>query len=966
MNPINYSDIFDFSNASEPEKFVKAVNEMEKALADLQNKAAQAAAQATKVLQANATAAAAAAQKVTQATQAEIEALAKQAAALQKANDEAKKGKEAADDQARTLGELRKQLSQLSAAYDVNANNVEDMNRAIKETTQQIKLNQQAIRAAQADTQNATKIDIQALQTYNQKSQALNQLRARYRDLNPAIASQRQEMEKLLVKIQLLDKELKDTDASLGNFQRNVGNYRSALAGIAGALPGASAFAPMIAGGGGAAAAVGALVAAVGSIVAVTARAQESIIRFQGLQKAIKAVSDTTVEADTNMQFLFTEADRLGLSVTDLSDSFKSFMASAKGTSLQGEEARKVFSAVSAASAALGLSSDNTNRALTALGQMLSKGKVQAEELRGQLGEALPGAFNLAAKAMGVTTNELGKMMERGEVLATDLLPKLAEVLQQEYGGSEATGLQASINRMNNAFDAFFVNIGTRLEPFLKSTYDQIAGFVNSVNRLMETPEQRMQEATQQRAQNIRDFMQERGTTSVQDYTKALAEVTEQQRKFNETDAKALADLEKRYQLLLTAKRPAAAAIARTKQSIEALKQRKEGIAINVKAIQQILVEDAQAQINIEKQKNDKLAADKAAADEKRKKDSEKAAKEEAKRRKKEIEDAKKREQEFRDFLFSISDEMLAARMQTEAAFDVEAAAAKIRVQLEEAARNPLNIQAPTFKEEKAASPFSLFSFTELEQKDFDDFTDFQLSLIDNNKMIAETFAAVGRQLDDIFGDNPFTQFLQQAIQGYQAFLKVQELGIILKKKDTAATAANTSAAVTNAGAQGAAAVTKTAAQSGIGALATVPAVLAVITAAVGLIKGLFAGFEEGTEFLGKDNARAPLGKDSIPIIAAKGERILSYKHNAQLGNISNEDLVKYAKLGMLQGDLQAVGRPAVVVAKQENNAGAIAKAVASEIGKLPVTVNVWDEKGYHAHTEKMSNLRRVNKKWFA
>ena len=68
----------------------------------------------------------------------------------------------------------------------------------------------------------------------------------------------------------------------------------------------------------------------------------------------------------------------------------------------------------------------------------------------------------------------------------------------------------------------------------------------------------------------------------------------------------------------------------------------------------------------------------------------------------------------------------------------------------------------------------------------------------------------------------------------------------------------------------------------------------------------------------------------------------------------------------MLQGDLQAVGRPAVVVAKQENNAGAIAKAVASEIGKLPVTVNVWDEKGYHAHTEKMSNLRRVNKKWFA
>jgi hypothetical protein len=86
---------------------------------------------------------------------------------------------------------------------------------------------------------------------------------------------------------------------------------------------------------------------------------------------------------------------------------------------------------------------------------MISKGTVSAEELRGQLGERLPGAFNLAAKAMGVTTAELGKMLENGEIMAGDLLPKLALELNKTFG-DKITGnvdsLQASTNRLSNTF----------------------------------------------------------------------------------------------------------------------------------------------------------------------------------------------------------------------------------------------------------------------------------------------------------------------------------------------------------------------------------------------------------------------------------------------------------------------------------------------------------------------------------
>src|SRR5690606_22603244 len=51
---------------------------------------------------------------------------------------------------------------------------------------------------------------------------------------------------------------------------------------------------------------------------------------------------------------------------------------------------------------------------------------VQAEELRGQLGERIPGAFATAARAMKVTEVELNAMLKRGEVLAVDLLPRMA------------------------------------------------------------------------------------------------------------------------------------------------------------------------------------------------------------------------------------------------------------------------------------------------------------------------------------------------------------------------------------------------------------------------------------------------------------------------------------------------------------------------------------------------------------
>lgn len=168
----------------------------------------------------------------------------------------------------------------------------------------------------------------------------------------------------------------------------------------------------------------------------------------------LRAATGSTEAAFEEMRFLRREAERLGLEIGTLTDNYVSLVAASKGTALQGKATREIFIAAAEASRVYGLSAQQTGRVLAALQQIMSKGAVQAEELRGQLGDALPGAFQIASRAMGVTTAELGKMLEKGQVLADDFLPKFAKELRNAVapGVEEAIGgSAAAFARMDNA-----------------------------------------------------------------------------------------------------------------------------------------------------------------------------------------------------------------------------------------------------------------------------------------------------------------------------------------------------------------------------------------------------------------------------------------------------------------------------------------------------------------------------------
>lgn len=184
---------------------------------------------------------------------------------------------------------------------------------------------------------------------------------------------------------------------------------------------------------------------------------------MDSLKLSYTAIAGSSQGAAREMEFVRSTADALGMDLLTTAAAYKQLAAASMGTSLAGKQTQAIFTSVAKASTTLGLSADETSGALMAISQMISKGKVSADELRGQLGEHLPGAFQIAASAMGMTTAELDKAMSNGEVYADVFLPKFSAALEQRFGGAAANAANtfgAASNRIASQLDLLKAAMG--------------------------------------------------------------------------------------------------------------------------------------------------------------------------------------------------------------------------------------------------------------------------------------------------------------------------------------------------------------------------------------------------------------------------------------------------------------------------------------------------------------------------
>lgn len=204
-----------------------------------------------------------------------------------------------------------------------------------------------------------------------------------------------------------------------------------------------------------------------------------------GLQRASAERSiDFVFDKDAVQVKEFTKslAQTTGLDIAELQSQFAGFGASAKESmGIQGSE--ELFKNMIGYARLMGRSEEEIKRALTALSQMAGKGQVMAEELKGQLAEAVPGMVQVFAKATGRNEQELFDAMKKGALKSADTLQKVTQELNKQItakGGwktiSEST--QAQLGNLKNSWN-------TTLDSIFRGSEDGLQDFTRSLTTLL-------------------------------------------------------------------------------------------------------------------------------------------------------------------------------------------------------------------------------------------------------------------------------------------------------------------------------------------------------------------------------------------------------------------------------------------------------------------------------------------------
>jgi tape measure domain-containing protein len=214
-----------------------------------------------------------------------------------------------------------------------------------------------------------------------------------------------------------------------------------------------------VAGGIGIATSIGAIVSQMKELAVSTV---DVAAKMQALRASLSALGGSSSAGAEQFARLFQTAQQLGVAFEPLARGFRSLTAAATQAGLPLEEQMRLLRALATEGRRVGASNEELGRAITAVSQIFSKGVVSMEELRQQLGEAIPTALAAAARGMGVTTAELTKLIETGTLQAVPFAKALTRGFEeiQQAGGKMADGFQQGLARLGNALLALKDAIG--------------------------------------------------------------------------------------------------------------------------------------------------------------------------------------------------------------------------------------------------------------------------------------------------------------------------------------------------------------------------------------------------------------------------------------------------------------------------------------------------------------------------
>lgn len=395
---------------------------------------------------------------------------------------------------------------------------------ANSDTAKQLAEERLLLQQTNAEVKKATLERLGLTGAYKKLSDARLQAKNRLRDLIASEKASNDEIRKAQKEFDILDQKVRKADKAVGDFSKNVGNYKTAFGGLKDIF---SAFG---------------LVGGITGFVALAKDIFNTTKELQSLDLALKSVTETQANFRDQQIFLNAIAQKYGLEINNLTKQYTAFYVSAKNK-LAASQIQELFENIAKSGSALGLSNETLERSFVALNQMLSKGTVASEELRGQLAEALPGSVQAMVRAVqklhpeikDLTEKGLFEMIKAGKILAAEVLPETARQLVELTGADKAEGIDTltkSTNRLKNEWIEFIritseSDLGGFFEQSFRGATIIMSGFLDVLKQIIASTQQ-LSDAEQAAGQG-------KGLLSFnEDFKNQSGKTPEQQKKFLE------------------------------------------------------------------------------------------------------------------------------------------------------------------------------------------------------------------------------------------------------------------------------------------------------------------------------------------------------------------------------------------------------------------------------------------------
>lgn len=237
---------------------------------------------------------------------------------------------------------------------------------------------------------------------------------------------------------------------------------------------------------------------AVGVLVNFSKQLVQIIGNLQLMFIRLASVEGGAKKAKATFDRLFKTFGTSPFSIDAVTDS----LVRLRAAGVEGELAFRAIEAGADAIAAFGGTSEELKRFSIGLQQVAGKGVLSMEELRQQIGEALPVAMRVFATETGRSISEVISEVEKGKISATEFIRELTGGLEKEFGGFAAGlgntvlgSIQGAFSRIKEALFQFsnsntdvaariaatFQNVGKAAAEFIKNlTQEDVNRFFNA------------------------------------------------------------------------------------------------------------------------------------------------------------------------------------------------------------------------------------------------------------------------------------------------------------------------------------------------------------------------------------------------------------------------------------------------------------------------------------------------------